>query len=95
MHPFEYLIHCIDALRQFLMCHADVSPRYHGRVSPEITAENPHGGFGQERMCRSWDQLVDFAIENSACYARMEGGPSHPEIDNYKHCPDGQILWDA
>ena len=48
--------HCIDFLRQALMCHADTTIEY---VVPNL-----HGivGFGVEHQCKSWDQLRRWTI---------------------------------
>ena len=77
------------------MCHADDTPRYSGRVTPEVAKENPHGGYGQERMCRDWDELMKYMMEYHACYHKVPSDtPGFKEIDNYKRCPDGRVLWD-
>ncbi|KAF2202559.1 hypothetical protein GQ43DRAFT_470784 [Delitschia confertaspora ATCC 74209] len=52
--------HCIDMLRQYIICKADNTPLY-------SFGDNTVGDE-QYRKCNSWDVLRDFATENSACY---------------------------
>lgn len=47
-------------------------------------------GHGQLRKCRSWDQLRDFATENSACY--RVSTKEEPLKDRFGFCDDG---WDG
>ena len=51
-----HMRHCIDLLRQSLMCHAD--------TTVEIK-EGPRGakGFGTTHKCRDWDQLVSWTTQ--------------------------------
>lgn len=55
------------------------------RASQALTCFFPSG--------RDWNQLREFAIENSACYRRPL---DHyvPLIDRYKNCPDGSKPWE-
>ncbi|KAF2805007.1 uncharacterized protein BDZ99DRAFT_451564 [Mytilinidion resinicola] len=52
--------HCIDMLRQYVMCKADNTPLY---LFGDDTA-----GDEQYRKCNNWDVLRQFATDNSACY---------------------------
>jgi hypothetical protein len=52
--------HCIDMMRQYIMCKADNTPLY---VFGDDTA-----GDEQYRKCNDWNALRDYATENSACY---------------------------
>jgi hypothetical protein len=90
----RHLRHCLDGLRQFVMCHADDTPRYTGRLHDQANEEEPFGGVGQPRMCRDWDKLMDWATENSACYRWVpDDTPGFTEKDRYKSCPDGTEPW--
>lgn len=52
--------HCIDMMRQYVMCKADNTPLY---LFGDDTA-----GDEQYRKCNDWNALKDFATDNSACY---------------------------
>ncbi|KAF2176462.1 hypothetical protein K469DRAFT_698429 [Zopfia rhizophila CBS 207.26] len=52
--------HCIDMMRQYIMCKADNTPLY---LFGDDTA-----GDEQYRKCNSWKALRDFATDHSACY---------------------------
>ena len=44
-------------------------------------------------MCRDWNRLREFALQNSACYRRPLD--HYVElIDRYKFCPDGSKPWE-
>lgn len=58
--------HCIDILRQYVICKADNTPLY---VFGDDTA-----GDEQYRKCNNWDALRQFATENSACYRDTPAG---------------------
>lgn len=50
----DHVLHCIEFLRQSIMCHADTTIeaediRLHGVV-----------GFGIAHSCRRWDQMVEW-----------------------------------
>ena len=51
----SHIRHCIDLLRQSLMCHAD--------TTVEVVDEKINGvhGFRTEHQCRNWNQLVKWA----------------------------------
>ena len=56
----EHPVHCLDSLRQYVMCNADDTPLYTwGR---NIT------GDGQARQCKDWGVLREWAKEHTACY---------------------------
>ena len=50
----HHMRHCIDLLRQALMCNAD--------TTFEIVDEKVNGvhGFRTERQCKDWDQLSEW-----------------------------------
>jgi hypothetical protein len=91
----RHIKHCLDGLRQFVMCHADDTPRYTGRRHDQANEKDPFGGVGQPRMCRDWDKFMDWAEENSACYRWVPGDtPGFTEQERYKSCPDGSTFWE-
>ena len=69
---------------------------YVGRLHENAHANHTaRAGAGSVRMCRSWDALLSWEREHSACYDpynRTEGGDT--EIDKYKYCPDGARPWE-
>ncbi|KAI0911322.1 hypothetical protein F4823DRAFT_586777 [Ustulina deusta] len=54
--PFAHAIHCLDALRQSTMCHADDTILY--------TKDTHTYGEGQLRTCREWSALERWTNEN-------------------------------
>ncbi|CAK1367028.1 unnamed protein product [Cercospora beticola] len=52
-----HLAHCVDALRQLILCHADigVAPFKLGEQTPD---------FGRPRTCRNWVSVRKFGVEN-------------------------------
>lgn len=91
----HHLLHCLDVLREDIMCQADDSLRYTGRLHAQSEAIIPHSGIGQERMCRDWGKLRDWTQENSACYKPVNiEDPDFKVKDRYKYCPDGKVYWD-
>lgn len=59
--PFGHSTHCIDAVRQSIMCNAADTLLY--------KRYNVSDGDGQMRKCRNWGALRDWASKHSACYA--------------------------
>ncbi|MCJ1261131.1 hypothetical protein MMC22_000995 [Lobaria immixta] len=82
--PTHHILHCLDSLRQDLLCYADDTPRY--------TGFQPSGrsGTGQFRQCRNWSRLEAWAQENTACWRY-----THPHdetidlLERHKFCPEG------
>jgi hypothetical protein len=92
--PFEHVSHCLNVLREEVMCNADDTPRYTGSLNAEAGKESPTSGIGQQKMCNDWDKLFDFAVEHSACYKPVNtSDPEFPVIERYKFCPDGKVMW--
>ncbi|XWX00532.1 hypothetical protein V2A60_008552 [Cordyceps javanica] len=82
----SHALHCLDQLRQGVVCNADDTPRYAGFQNP------PGTGSGQVRMCRDWKKLERWAEERTACFKHEDEVPG-PMIDRFKSCPDGRVLW--
>ncbi|TVY81904.1 Phenylalanine aminomutase (L-beta-phenylalanine forming) [Lachnellula suecica] len=92
----EHSWHCIDAIREEIMCYADDTPRYTGRFNAEKDSKDylPIPGLGQTRTCNDWNGLVEWANERSACYKYINGSdPDFPTLERYKFCPDGSEPW--
>ncbi|KAL8830370.1 MAG: hypothetical protein Q9191_001480 [Dirinaria sp. TL-2023a] len=89
MH-FTHVNHCLDAIRQDIMCNADDTPRYTGFLpkNPKV----PSSGLGQVRMCRDWKKLERWAEEHSACYRYrpVETLEDGIPLESFKHCPNGR-----
>ena len=93
-HP-DHIIHCLNVLREEVMCNADDTPRYTGRLNAEANAKQPASGIGQVKMCRDWEQLRRWAVDHSACYRAIHAGEEgFPPIERYKFCPGGERPWE-
>ena len=79
-----HIYHCLDILRQDLMCTADDTPM------PGV--ELPHEvGEGQVRLCRSWNKLTEWTKEpeRQACYHRItDFGGVVNKLERYAFCPE-------
>lgn len=78
-HPSSHMEHCFDTLRQSAMCNADNTPLY--------TFGDKTAGDGQLHRCRDWNELRDFATENTACYRDSIG--DIPLGEHFGYCDDG------
>ena len=58
----DHLDHCIDLLRQVLMCHSDISLHTYGWKDGYRW---PWPDFTIEHECRSWDHLMVWAEEHN------------------------------
>ncbi|KAI8627283.1 hypothetical protein F5Y19DRAFT_442330 [Xylariaceae sp. FL1651] len=81
----SHAVHCLDQLRQDVICQADDTPRY-------AWTDPPGTGFNQVRMCKSWKKLEQWAFKHTACFKNTDG-VAGPIIDRFKFCPDGRVLW--
>ncbi|EME83135.1 uncharacterized protein MYCFIDRAFT_46958 [Pseudocercospora fijiensis CIRAD86] len=77
--PVQHARHCFDYFRQFIMCHADITPLY--------TQGKHKSGDGQVHMCRDWSALRDYATEHSACFRDRVGQETLGQ--QFGHCDDG------
>ena len=78
-HNAGHANHCFDSIRQYVMCTAGDTLLYSwGR---NVT------GDGQERQCRDWGKLRDWAKEHTACYRDTEKPVSLRE--HWGHCHEG------
>jgi hypothetical protein len=81
-----HVIHCVDALRQEVLCNADDTPRY------STSDDNPESGRGQVRMCRNWGNLERWTKQYNACYRyvnQTETIADLPNIERFIYCPRG------
>ena len=81
---FAHVVHCLDALRQDVLCSADDTPRY-----AVLKKETPTGG-GQYRHCRDWSELEAWAKEQTACWRYVNStDPNTSQLERFKYCPEG------
>ena len=91
---YGHVLHCLNILRETIMCNADDEPLYTGPLHVQTGEPNPRAGIGFPRMCRDWDKLQAWGRAHSACWAPYEVfNRSFPEIERYKFCPDGSMPW--
>lgn len=64
---------------QSVMCNADNTPLY--------TFGDKTAGDGQLHRCRDWNELRDFATENTACYRDSVG--DIPLGEHFGYCDEG------
>ena len=82
--PWGHVIHCVDTLRQDIICNADDTPRY------STESRVPETGVGQVRMCRSWDKLEQWARQYNACYKFVnQTARDFPIVQRFVYCPKG------
>jgi len=78
--PFPHIMHCLDNLRQDIICAADDSPRY-------LTNNGSHSGESQVRFCRDFSKLNDWAKERDACFRQQHDlADVMAPIDKFKYC---------
>ncbi|RYN40286.1 hypothetical protein AA0113_g302 [Alternaria arborescens] len=81
--PFNllHIYHCLDGLRQDIMCTADDTPM------PAPVA--PQGGDDQLRRCRDWDKLISWATrpDQHACYEFDDYREATNTLENFAFCP--------
>lgn len=88
-----HALHCIDALREEVVCNIDDTPRYTGLLNANAKTARPMAGLDQHRMCYDWSKLEDFVIANSACWKNInESVVDFPVIERYKFCPNGKTV---
>jgi len=88
---YEHVLHCLDQLRQDIMCNSDDTPRwahYDG---------TPGTGEGQVKMCKDWDALADWSLKHTACFEHKDEF-REPMKNRFKTChdflvPEGSAKW--
>ena len=78
----HHLFHCLDGLRQDIMCTADDTPM------PAPVAH--HVGDGQTRKCRDWGKLQAWAtrLDQHACHRFDDYREATNTLELFAHCPD-------
>ncbi|KAH6857238.1 hypothetical protein BKA58DRAFT_325394 [Alternaria rosae] len=78
-----HIYHCLDGLRQDVMCNADDTP-----IPAPVTH---HSGEGQLRQCRDWDKLIAWATrpDQHACYEFDDYHEATNTLENFAFCPPG------
>lgn len=67
---YGHASHCIDYLRQALMCHGDLTPIYMGWSEEH----NTYMGLQENVMqCRSWDAIYEWSKERNTTGMRIDG----------------------
>lgn len=79
----HHLFHCLDGLRQSIMCTADDTPM------PAPVAH--HVGDGQLRQCRDWNKLTAWATRSDqhACHEFDDYREATNTLELFGHCPEG------
>jgi hypothetical protein len=79
----EHFHHCLDALRQDIMCTADDTPMP-TKLEKDVIGNN------QVLMCRNWDKLIEWTQEpeRQSCYRRLTdyGRVAH-KLERFAFCP--------
>jgi hypothetical protein len=92
---YPHLMHCLNVLRESVMCNADDTPLYIGRLHKNVHEKSPRAGTGTVKMCRDWNKLLAWSRARSACYKPVHWTEKHfSELDRYKTCPDGARPWE-
>lgn len=78
-----HIYHCLDSIRQDLMCKADDTPMPLTHIDHSL-------GDGQITKCRNWDQLIAWtqAPERNACHRLISDYREiHHKLERYQYCP--------
>lgn len=85
----HYLIdHCIDSIRQSLMCSGDITPVvYH--IDPRGTGLFPK--LQGTHICRNYDKITEWAREHDGSNARFQFREGDALLDLYRLDPQGYM----
>ncbi|MCJ1437316.1 hypothetical protein MMC27_006703 [Xylographa pallens] len=86
--PLEHSLHCLNSLRQDVLCAADDTPLYSSFEHPGQV------GFGQARKCRSWEQLEEWANAHTSCWRDINSGQHIDTLLRYRYCPEGSPYYE-
>ncbi|KAF2475867.1 uncharacterized protein BDR25DRAFT_339835 [Lindgomyces ingoldianus] len=78
----EHILHCLDGLRQDIMCTADDTP---------MPAPKSHNiGDGQIRRCRNWDKMIAWASspDQNACHQFDDYREASNTLELFAFCPE-------
>ncbi|KAJ6036866.1 hypothetical protein N7540_001145 [Penicillium herquei] len=81
-HPemiHTHLLHCVEMLRQFVMCHADVGVITHNWVEDY---PRPYPDFNTWHQCRNFENVLQWAKDHE-----MQGPPYGPSV-HHKWTPE-------
>ena len=87
---WEHYQHCLDALRQDIMCIADDTPM-HGVIGRGI-------GDGQVVQCRDWNKLIAWtqAPKRNACYRSLDDYRTVAHsLERHAFCPEGSPYYEV
>ncbi|KAI0099483.1 hypothetical protein F4814DRAFT_453363 [Daldinia grandis] len=74
-----------NSLRVETMCAADDTLRY----VPLNSVHRFRPGDGQQRKCRDWSKLQEFAEAHSPCYRYLQpGNTTFSNLERFKFCPE-------
>lgn len=74
----EYIVQCIDVLRQSLMCHGDLAIHTYSWEDIQLV---PYPNFKVEHECKNWDAIMDWTKQHHA--PKLTGGALvHPMFGN-------------
>jgi len=81
-YELKHITHCLDAVRDAIICQADDTPRFTNFPGEKNLPV-------QTRMCRSWDKLSKWAAQphQTACYRYLSEDAKHlDQHERYKFC---------
>jgi len=74
------MVHCLDALRQDVICAANDDLLY-------IREDHSYPiGHGHMRRCKDFSKLEEWIIEHDACYTFGKISPPYYERQRWTHC---------
>lgn len=83
-----HITHCLDALREDVICQADDTPRY------TTITKSPESAVGQIRQCRDWKKLEEWAKDHTSCYNYISSEADHiNQFERFKFCPPNSPYW--
>jgi len=86
----EHLVHCIDALRQDVVCIADDNLRWNDGTSLKADGE------GQIRQCKDFSKLEEWALapERNSCFRRELVEDNLDYYQHFRQCPPDSPFFD-
>ncbi|KAL8770271.1 MAG: hypothetical protein Q9209_003907 [Squamulea sp. 1 TL-2023] len=81
-YQLNHITHCLDAVREAIICSADDTPRFSSYPDQKDLPT-------QTRMCRSWGKLSKWAAQpqQTACYRYLNEDAKHlDQHERYKFC---------
>ncbi|KAF2203995.1 hypothetical protein GQ43DRAFT_365551, partial [Delitschia confertaspora ATCC 74209] len=82
--PAEHIYHCLDTLRQDIMCQADDTPM-------PSTPKRHTIGEGQERKCRDWNALIEWTQnpKRETCFKMISDYRRMHTLEQFAFCKEG------